>query len=536
MEEKVYVLAYDIGTTGLKTCLYSVNESIRLEASDLCEYPLYILENGGAEQDVDDWWNAMCITTANVLKNSSIKAEKIKGLSFCSQMQGLVLVDEKGKALRRAMSYMDQRGVDEQKKGIKKGLKIAGMNAVKLLKSLYLTGGVSASVKDPLWKYKWVEKNEPEVFSKIYKWLDVKEYLILQCTDKFCMTDDSANATFLYNTRKKQSVLSKSLCRMFGVDYNHMPEIIKSTDSAGGLTEKAAKQLGLNPHIPVFGGGGDLTLISLGAGMTDENDTHIYMGTSGWVASVLKKRTVDIDHMIASIFGARTGYYNYIGEQETSGKCLEWVRDHLALDSIGIYLEKKNVAEDPETIYNTLYDYLSEVISTVPPGANGIIFTPWLHGNRAPFEDPNARAMFFNINLNSGKNDMIRAVVEGMIYHNRWLLESIETRVKVGNSLRFAGGGAQSDITCQILADVTGKTVEALEDSKNTGAVGAAIICGLGLGIIDNYDAVKERIALRKTFQPDLTTGEFYNKNYKVFKTLYKSNKKSFAIMNGGMK
>ena len=536
MSTENYVISFDIGTSGTKTCLFKIDSSISLVSSDLCEYSLQILENGGAEQDVEDWWNAMRVTTAKVLNISGVSPDKIKGISFCTQMQGLVLVNKEGSPLRKAMSYMDQRGVAEHRMGIKKGIKIAGMNALKLLKSLYITGGVSASVKDPLWKYKWVEANEPEVFSKIYKWLDVKEYLLLQCTGNFCMTEDSANTTFLYNTRKKQHGWSKSLCRMFGVNPDHMPEILKSTESAGGLIEKAAVELGLKSGIPVFGGGGDLTLISLGAGMTEVNDTHVYMGTSGWVASVLKNRKVDVDSMIASVMGARPGYYNYIGEQETSGKCLEWVRDHLALDSIGIYLEKKEIADDPETVYKSLYEYLSEVINAVPAGSNGIIFTPWLHGNRAPFEDPNARGIFFNINLNSGKKDMIRAVVEGMIFHNRWLLEAFEKNVSVGETLRFAGGGAQSDVTCQILSDITGKTIKALENSKNTGAVGAAIICGLGLGLIKNFDEVKNKIGIRKVFQPNIKNKEIYDKNFEVFKRLYQSNKKSFAILNGGSK
>lgn len=530
-----YVISYDIGTTGAKTCLYSINDSIELIASDLCEYPLSILPNGGAEQDAQDWWRAMGITTNKVLKDSNVPAENIEGLSFCSQMQGLVLVDNEGNPLRKAMSYMDQRGVAEQQSMLKKGLKVAGMNVWKLLLSLFLTGGVSASVKDPLWKYKWVENHEPEVFSRVHKWLDVKEALILRCTDRFCMTEDSANTTFLYNTRKKGRVWSSLLCRLFGVNIDHMPEIIGATESAGGLTARAASELGLKEGTPVFGGGGDLTLISLGAGMTEENDTHIYMGTSGWVASVLKKRKVDIDSMIASILGARPGFYNYIGEQETSGKCLEWVRDHLALDSIDIYLEKRDVSEDPETLYNTLFEYLSEIIDQVPAGSNNVIFTPWLHGNRAPFEDPNARGIFFNLNLNTGKRDMIRAVVEGMIFHNRWLLESIEKNVPVGPTLRFAGGGAQSDVTCQILSDITGKEIEALEDPKNAGAQGAAILCALGLGIIDNFHSVKDKILVRKVFLPNRENKEIYDKNFKIFKELYSNNRKSFSRLNGGL-
>ncbi len=126
---------------------------------------------------------------------------------------------------------------------------------------------------------------------------------------------------------------------------------------------------------------------------------------------------------MASILGARPGHYNYIGEQETSGKCLEWVRDHIALDEVGVYLSQRHVAEDPNARYLSLLDYLDEVVAETPPGAGGVIFTPWLHGNRSPFNDPLARGMFFNIGLDTGKRTLIRAVVEGIIYQKRWYLE-----------------------------------------------------------------------------------------------------------------
>jgi xylulokinase len=532
MAQNRLVLAYDIGTTSVKTCIYSIEDNIELLASSLKEYPINILENGGVEQNPDDWWNAMRFTTRYLLRTSNISPESIKGISFCSQMQGLVLVDENGRAIRPAMSYMDQRAVDEINHGIRHGLKIAGMNAPKLLASLLLTGGVSASVKDPLWKYKWMEKHEPELFSKIYKWLDVKDYLLLRCTSRFVMTEDSANVTFFYNTRPGHYGWSQRLCTMFGVNPAHFPNVIKSTDVAGGLCQQAADELGLATGTPVFGGGGDVSMLSLGSGSINQGDTHIYIGTSGWVSSVVKKRMVDIDHFIASILGARPGYYNYISEQETSGKCLEWVKDHLALDEIGIYLEKKEITEDPESTYKSLLDYLSAVIGETGPGSGGVLFTPWLHGNRSPFEDPNARAMFFNISLDTGKRKLIRSVVEGLAFHKRWMLECIEKRVRINTPVRFVGGGAISDVTCQILADITGKRIEAVDNPQNAGAIGAAILCGIGLGYIANFEHVREFIPIRKSFHSNVSLTPLYDNHYKVFKNLYRQNKKAFRILN----
>ncbi len=199
-----YFISYDIGTTGVKTCLFEVEKDIKLLGCEQKGYSLFVLENGGVEQDADEWWQAMCDTTQELLISTKIKAEEISGLSFCSQMQGIVLVDEQGQALRRPMSYMDQRARKEIKEGIAHGLQIAGANIFKLLRSLRITGAVSSSVKDPVWKYKWVENKEPEIFKKVYKWLDVKEYLICRCTNKFVMTEDTAYSTFLYDTRSEK--------------------------------------------------------------------------------------------------------------------------------------------------------------------------------------------------------------------------------------------------------------------------------------------------------------------------------------------
>ncbi|GAB1476863.1 xylulokinase [Bacillota bacterium] len=527
-----YVIAYDIGTTGVKTCLFGFEEGIVLKASAHQGYGLYIMENGGAEQDEDEWWQAMCSTTKKIFDQTEIKASQVAGISFCSQMQGLVLVDKEGRAVRRPLSYMDQRARKEIKEGMAHGIQIAGANIVKLLKSLIITRAVSSSVKDPIWKYKWIENNEPENFKNAYKWLDVKEYLICRCTGRFLMTEDSAYATLLYDTRKGKKGWSESLCKMCGVNMEHLPEIIKTTDIAGLLTSGAAMELGLSEGTPVFGGGGDATLIGVGAGCTQVGDTHIYSGTSGWVSTVVDKQVVDTKAMIASIVGAQRGLYNYFAEMETAGKCLEWVKDHLALDEIDVYLEKKSITESQEAIYTSLYDYLTHIVKDVPPGAGGVIFTPWLHGNRCPFESPHAAGMFFNIRLNTGKTELIRAVLEGICYHLRWMLESQDRKIKRSNPIRFVGGGALSDVTGQILADITGSTIETVASPQNAGAVGAAAIICVGLGIIDDLAGIKNYIPAVKVFVPDPATKPAYDKNYAVFRKLYDANKNLFQALN----
>lgn len=528
----MYVIAYDIGTTGVKTCLFEVGDTLRLLAGEYEGYGLYILPDGGAEQDADEWWAAMAKSTRRLLEKTGTDPKSIAGISFCSQMQGLVLVDEAGCALRRPMSYMDQRGSKEFAACQTHGLTISGVNALMLLRSLRRTRAASTSVKDPLWKYKWVQQNEPEVFAKIHKWLDVKEYLICRCTGQFVMTRDSAYSTFLYDSRPDKGCWSRALCRMYGVEFDHLPRIIECTDVAGTLTARAAQDLGLAEGCPVYGGGGDATLIGVGAGCTEVGQTHIYSGTSGWVSTVIGRQKVDIVSMIAGIVGAQTGKYNYFAEMETAGKCFEWVKEHLVLDEIGIYLQKTNVAESQESVYESLYDYMTDTIEAIPPGAGGVIFTPWLHGNRCPFEDPKAAGMFFNLRLDTGKTEMLRAVLEGICYHLRWMLECQDKKVKIASTLRFVGGGALSRVTCQILADVTGRTVETVADTKDVGAVGAAMLVAVGSGQIADLTQAAGLIRPAARYTPDPANQALYDRNYKVFKNLYAANKKNFAALN----
>ena len=245
---------------------------------------------------------------------------------------------------------------------------------------------------------------------------------------------------------------------------------------------------------------------------------------------------VDAGAMMASIVGADPDAYNYFGELETSNKCVSWVKDHLALDEIGVYLQHHAAPSDSyEDIAVNLYDYLEEVVDRAEPGSNGVIFTPWLHGNRCPFEDPNAAGMFFNIKLETGKTELIRSVVEGICFHMRWMLERQEKKkdVNIKDSVRFCGGGALGASTCQILADITGKNIEVVDSPQNIGAVGAAALIAVGTGMIPSIKDVKKLIPAKTIYKPNPANKAVYDRNFTVFKNLYASNKKNFAILNG---
>ncbi len=598
------VLAYDVGTSGVKTCLYRVDKgTLQLLASASSGYGLRLLPNGGAEQDPNEWWSAMVSSTRRLGAEHAEEMANISGLSFCAQAQSVVLLDEKARPVRPSMSYMDTRAGEIRQRLGARGPKVAGAGLFFLLKSLYHTGVVAASDKDPVWKYLWVKDNEPELFSRVRAWLDVKDALIARMTGRFSMSLDSAFATLLLDRRSAEPRFCEALIRMLGIERRHLPEIVRSTDEVGPLASEPASELGLKAGIPVFSGGMDSSLIGVGAGCTRPGETHVYMGTSGWVSTVTDKMLVDTSALIASVVGVQPGLYNYFAELETAGKCLEWVRDHLALDEINIYLKKEDVCQaqqsheagdgtaptasrekscgaqgiedanvagctchvehteafcrpqehesheaslsagtedfspvhypgNKEKIFRSLYDYLSDVIDKTPDGSNGVIFTPWLHGNRCPFEDARARGMFFNIGLETGKSELLRAVVEGCCYHMHWFLETIEKKLQTREVIRFVGGGALSPVTAQILADILQRPVETIPQPQNVGAAGAALIAAIGLGASSSFSDAAERIQADRRYMPRAESRTVHERNYQVFKTLYRQNKAAFAALN----
>lgn len=246
----MYVIIYDFGTSNVKTCLFAIDSEIRLVAGASAGYGLYISDDGGAEQDTEEWWAALCSTTRALFRQATVQPHEIEGMAFCSQMQGAVFVDENGNALRRPMNYLDQKGVREYKACMGTGLiKVSGCSLYKLARNLLVNYAGSTSAKDPVWKYKWVENSEPEVYKKIYKWLDIGDYLTARCTGRIVRTADTAFATFLYDTRKGKEGWNRGLLKMYKVNPDHMPEIIDCTELAGRLTGKAAAELGLAEGI-----------------------------------------------------------------------------------------------------------------------------------------------------------------------------------------------------------------------------------------------------------------------------------------------
>lgn len=508
------VISYDVGTTGMKSCLFDISkeDGIKFILGELKEYAIDILPNGGVEQYPEEWWQAMCTTTKRLLDATNTDPSEIQGISFCSQCQTVVLIDEDLNPIRPSMSCMDSRAYKEFAKYMQTGIKVEGLDAIKVLKFLRATGAVSASVKDPLWKYHWVKENEPELYKKVYKWIDAKEYLTARATGVVKASRDDAGMTFLYDVKKRK--WSESLCKMLNVDMDKLPDVCESSDTVGELLEKPATELGLKAGIRVVSGGTDVSLCQIGAGTVDIGDVNVYSGTSGWVVTTVDKLHLDLKHIIGSVVGADPQTLNYVAESETSGKCLEWVKDRLN--------------HTPIDTYENLIDYVRDT----PAGSNGVIFTPWMHGNRCPFEDSHAKGLFFNIDVSNKGHDMVNAVIEGMCMHMRWMLEASEEAFKTNPVVRFTGGTAQSKYIAQTMADVLGREVETIENTRQVGTMGAAALMAVNFGLIDDIKDIKDVIKVTAKYSPDMEDHAVYNKIFPVFKELHKNNKAAYEALN----
>ncbi len=519
-----YIIAHDNGTSGTKTCLTRISDKIEILGSHLTEYGVSYPEGipHACEQNPLDWWRAICEGTKHVIKSSGITPDQISGITFSTQTQCALFVDESGNPLDNPYIWIDGRSTKEYEKGMKGGIQVSGYNLAKILKWIKIAGGGPASPKDQVWKYKWFQNHKPDLFKKLHKMLDCKDYLVFKCTGNMYTSVDSAAITWLFDTRPGRFVWSKELCDIAHIAIEHMPEVKLSTDSGGGLTPTAADAMGLVPGIPVVLGAVDASCIPVGSGGTDLNDTHIYVGTSGWVITITDRRLTNIADYETSVQGAIPGKFNYIGIMETAGASLAWAKDHLA------DLEVEHAKQQGVSVYQLL----DTMVNQVPAGANEVLFTPWLYGNRCPKEDTHVRGSFFNININTKRRELFRAILEGVSLHTKWMMDKFKKKgIPVTEPIRYVGGGAKSGVWCQIMADVLDKQIQPVKYAQDGGAVGATLIAGVGLSAT-SWKEAKRLVPIGEVYKPNTANRAVYDKLYKALVQYHANNQKFFHFMN----
>ena len=518
-----YILAIDLGTSGPKVALFSTRGELVGHAFEPTR--LILLPDGGAEQCPDDWWEAIRKATRRLMIKTPVPADRIVAVSTTAQWSGTVAVDESGGHLMNAIIWMDSRGAPHVKKITDGLIKFDGYGLRKLPRWVRLTGGIpSPSGKDSIAHILYIKKELPEVYRKTHKFLEPKDYINLRLTGKFASSFDSIALHWVTDNRDLSSVrYDETLLRYSTLDPAKLPGLKRAVDILGPLQPQAAKDLGLGPDVQVVMGTPDVQSAAVGSGAVKDYEGHLYIGTSSWITSHVPFKKTDIFNNMASLPSAIPGRYFIANEQETAGGCLNYLRDNILYPRDGL-----SEAESPPDILKTL----DRIAEGVPAGSGRLIFMPWLYGERTPVEDRYVRGGFFNQSLNTTREHMIRAVYEGVAYNARWLLQCVErfTR-RPFPSLNMIGGGAQSDVWCQIHADVLGRTIRQVKDPILANARGAAFLGALALGHL-RVDEIPDRTQIRQTFEPDPARRKIYEQLFAEFRNLYKNNRRTFTRLN----
>jgi xylulokinase len=518
-----YILAHDMGTSSNKAILITIFGDI-IESSKM-DYPIFHPHPGYAEENPDDWWKAVCKSTHSVLEKTRINPREIIGITFSSQMQSLIPVDQDGNPLMPAMTWLDGRSADVIREVLWTHPRLMGYNIPRLIKFLRVTGGTPGHTgKDQIGKILWLRKYNPDIFSEAFKFLDAKDYLIYKLTGKMITSVDLAVVWWLLDTRKNRNQWHPDLCRLAGITPDKLCDVRESAAIVGEVTPAAAEQTGLHPGTRVINGAGDLSAAALGSGAIAEGELHINIGTSAWVAGHFRKRKIDLAHYtgcIGSTYPQK--YYLGMAHQETAGLCLEWLKNKV------LYHQEQLKEESRISEIYQLMDRLAEQSS---PGADGLIFTPWMFGERSPVDDDHVRGGFFNLNLNHSREHIIRAVFEGIAFNTRWAMETLEKLYEPVEQLNIIGGGATSDIWCQIFADITNRTIRRVSEPRQAGAKGVALLASMSLGYIDTFENISNYIRIDRNFHPNSQNRQLYDRLFTEFKNIYKQNKKWYRRMN----
>ena len=487
-----YLLTHDVSSTGCKAAIVTIDGRLLNTAFE--SYPTYYPQPLWSEQDPEDWWQAIILSTKRVMEGSGIKADQIIGLAFSSTMTNIVVMDEQRKLLRPCIFWMDGRAGEEARYIMRR------LGGEKIFTQII---GATASGKDLIPKYLWLKRNEPEIYDKGDVFLDASGYLLYRTTGEMVYEWSVASGLGLFNFKTKK--IDSLLMRFFGLDAGKFPRLVRSIDKVGGLTQVAAAELGLLPGIPVFGGAGDPMIAAVGSGTVSEGDAYLNLGTSAFIG-VLTRKQLTGRRGLATIQSADPDMLMLFGETSTAGASLEWALRELY-----------GAEPDSDTLAKMDRD-----VEEAEPGAGGVIFTPWMFGERCPIPDESLRGAFINLSINRTRQQMARAIYEGVAYNLRWILDSIDELYGIKcETLRVLGGGAQGLPWLRIIADVTGRRLEVLPNPRERLAVGAALVAAIGLKIYPSFEALKSLVPVEVIIEPDSSHQDIYDRQYAAYRRIY---------------
>lgn len=500
----MYIVAHDMGTSSDKAVLLDYKGKIIATAT--MPYPTYYPHPSWVEQSPAEYWQGVTSASRALMEKSGVNPSEVKGMVFSTQSMGVIPVDENGEVLYNNITWVDGRA-QKQADGIMR--RLGG-------KSIFtLVAGTPIMGKDVIAKLIWLKEERPDIYNRTKYFLDVNGFLKYKCTGKM-VAELSGASSYGFDLKKKDWL---SVLKLTGLDMNKLPPLVKSTDKIGGLTAKAAEELGLLEGTPVFGGCDDVQSACIGSGMTNDGDIHIYLGTSAWVCASSKSET-KFKNGAAAIQSADPAMNLIVGITEAAGSNIEWIM-------------KQFFKSEREKYGGDIYRYMDEQITKIPCGSDNLICTPWMLGERCPVSDTTTRATLFNISEEHTREHLMRAVYEGIGYNLRWILENFKKDYRFGcQRFRIIGGGALDEAWMQIIADITGTEFSVLENPRSAGAVGGAIIALIGLGVLKGFDDAYTFAKVDKTYTPNMQNHLTYTKLFASYKDVYYGLKEAYRKAN----
>ena len=486
----MYFIGVDLGTSAVKLVLTDEKGKICNIVSK--EYPIEFPHPGWSEQNPADWYEKTVEGLKELTKD--IDGGDVCGIGFGGQMHGLVILDENDDVIRPAILWNDSRTAEQSR--------YLNENIGKDTLSSF-TGNISfAGFTAP--KFLWLKENEPENFGRIRKWMLPKDYMVYKMSGTYCTDYSDASGTLLLDVKNR--CWSSEMMKMCGIDNIEAPELFESYEKAGVLKESFAKELGFGTNVVIAAGAGDNAAAAVGTGTVGEGRCNISLGTSGTLFITSEKFRVDDDNCLHA-FAHADGRYHMMGCMLSAASCNMWWSDQI--------LETSDYAHEQEKI-KTL-------------GENHVYYLPYLMGERSPWNDPFARGTFTGMTMDTKREDMTQAVLEGVAFGVRDMLEAAKrTGIKVERSM-ICGGGAKSMLWRRILANVLNMPLEVPECEEGPG-FGGAILAMVACGVYKSVDeAVEKLIKVKDECVPDSVTASKYEQRYESFKKLYPALKEVFG-------
>ncbi len=516
MTDGAHVLTVDLGTGGPKVGLVSLTGAIlwwEHRAVDTTYGP-----GGSATQDAENWWRLVVDATRRGICETGLRAEQVVAVCTTGQWASTIPVDAAGVPVGPCLMWMDTQGVPHSRAVI--AGHVQGYRGRALATWIRHSGGVpSTSGDDPIGHMLHLERDRPDIARRARWYLEPVDYLSMRFTGRATASPMSMTAAWLTDNRHPDLLeYDDELVRPTGVDPAKLPPLVPSGSVIGPVQASVAAELGISPTAQVVTGMPDLHGAAVGSGCILEHEAHLSIGTTGWISCPVGRKKTDVLRQVATVPGLDRASYLIGNNQESAGRCLQWFRDNL---SGGL--------DGPPASYADITAHAA----TAPAGAGGVIFTPWLKGERSPVDNRSARAGFHNVSLSTSQPELARAVLEGVAFNLRWLLQAVEhfTRHEL-DPLRIIGGGAQSELWCQIVADVCDRTVERVHEPLLCGLRGAALGAGLALGAVEPGE-IRSLVPTDITFRPDYGNREVYDRLFAEFPRLYKAQRPTFGRLNG---